>query len=279
MVSVRAFGRVGACVVGWWPRVVRRAAPVVAVSSVVLMAPSAPPAPVAPHVAPAVKVSDPYASRARGFDLSFPNCRARPRHGRRFAVVGVDNGRPFTVNPCAGREWRRSTRATRTRPSLYFNTAYDATYERWISPGCAIAVDGAHVFGRRRGRTLDIARSAWEIGCSEVAYAASVGLGVPRMWWADVETGNSWSPHPGTNRMTLDGIAYGMRVASGRRPAGIYSAPFMWAALTGSQRWRPTPAVSAMWVAGGSCRTRIARTPAWLSQGGLVFGIDADVAC
>ncbi len=227
----------------------------------------------------AVPVRDPYASRAVGFDLSFPNCSARLHHGRRFAVVGANNGRPFTINPCAEEEWSRSVQATGTRPSLYFNTAYDGNYWHHITPGCAVAVRSVHVFGTRTGRGLVLARSAWEIGCSEFEFARSTPPGTPAMWWADVETGNSWSPHPGLNRMTLDGIAWAMRFGKGHEVAGIYSASFMWAALTGSRGWTTTPHVAAMWVAGGSCATSIARTPAWLSQGGLVFGIDADVAC
>ena len=223
------------------------------------------------------RLVDPYSSRAAGFDLSFPNCSARPRHGRAFAVVGVGGGRPFTRNPCAAVEWRRSVRATGTRPSLYFNTA-DVTGRR-ASPHCQRAVGSAGVFGARRGHSLRSTRYAWEVGCSEGEYALSKDPGPPEMWWADVETANTWSPHPVTNRMILDGISYAMRTAGRGRPGGIYTASKMWASITGSRRWTPTPAVSAMWIAGGSCSTSLARTPTWLAQGGLVYGIDADSAC
>lgn len=230
------------------------------------------------HVDAAVR-ANPYASRAPGFDLSFPNCSASLHHGRRFAVVGVGNGRPFTANPCAGAEWRDSMRVTGMRPSLYFNTGYMAGYGEHVGAACARDVATARVFGGRRGHALQLAERAWEIGCSETRYALEVRPGSPLMWWADVETGNSWSPHVTVNRFTLDGIAFGLQATDGHRGGGIYSTRNMWRALAGSTSWSTTPSVAAMWVAGGSCATRIGGSPTWLMQGGLADGLDADLAC
>lgn len=235
--------------------------------------------PVALHSGQLAARSDPYHAGTHGFDVSFPNCTARLGHGRVFSVVGVSGGRPFTTNPCAAPEWRASVAATRLRPALYFNTSYAAGYSRAIAPWCATTASGAGVFGGFRGRGLVIAREAWEIGCTEVRAAFATAPGTPRMWWADVETANEWSPNPRINRMTLDGISAAMRAAAGAIPTGIYSAPRMWASLTGSEAWSPRPRPDGMWIAGGSCGTVLARTRAWLSQGGLVYGVDADAAC
>lgn len=228
--------------------------------------------------APVGRMADPYVARAAGFDVSFPNCSAPLHRGRRFAVVGASNGRPFTVNPCARVEWRRAVRATRNKPSLYFNTAYAGDYANQVHPTCRRAAGAARVFGARRGRSLELAMRAWEIGCSEFSFAFATRPGDPAMWWADVETGNEWSPNPTFNRFTLDGISHAMR-SRVRRGSGIYSTVNMWREITGSRTWAPTPGVAAMWVAGGSCSTSLADAPTWLAQGGLVFGVDADVAC
>lgn len=220
--------------------------------------------------------SDPYTSGSSGFDISYPDCSATLPSGDAFAIVGVGGGRPFTSNSCAGSEWLKARTATGSTPSLYFNTGYSGAYGRYVDSTCTSEVGSAGVFAGLVGHSLRQAEQAWEIGCSEAEYAFVQEPGQPLLWWADVETGNSWSANPQLNRFALDGISYQVQALGG---GGIYSSPAMWAAITGDSSWAPTPAVAGDWVTGASCSASFGGAPDWLSQGSAVNGVDADTAC
>jgi hypothetical protein len=224
-------------------------------------------------------VTDPYTVGTTGFDISYPNCSSALPVGDSFAVVGVGGGRPFTANSCVGSEWTEAQTATGTAPSLYLNTGYAGAYSRNIDAPCTTAVSSALASGVFSGlgkHALSQAEQAWEIGCSEVDYANTVKPNVPAMWWADVETGNSWSTNASLNDYTIDGISYQMGVLGG---GGIYSTSTMLASITGSPTWEPTPAATAHWVSAGSCTTTFGTASTWLSQSPTISGADSDTAC
>lgn len=52
------------------------------------------------------------------------------------------------------------------------------------------------------------------------------------MWWADIETGNSWSKNPAFNQATILGMA--TEIEATGVPFGIYSTPSMWTSITGT---------------------------------------------
>jgi hypothetical protein len=219
-----------------------------------------------------------YPSGSNGYDVSYPNCSTPiPSSGFTFAIVGVGGGRPFTGNSCAGAEFSAASSPTAGDTALYFNTGYAGAYARDITSTCQTAVGSAKVFVGLKGHTLTQAQQAWEIGCSEANYALVNEPGTPVMWWADVETGNSWSTNATLNRYTIDGISSQMQAEGG---GGIYSSPGMWTKITGSTTWEPTPPVLGTWITGGAtCTTGFGNVTTWVVQGGSVNGYDQDTGC
>jgi hypothetical protein len=210
---------------------------------------------IAVNTLPAAAATDPYATGSTGYDVSYPNCSATATGA--FGIVGVNHGRPFTVNGCLGAEYSAAPQSP--TPSLYINTGYSGAYRRNITPACTT------------GASL-----AWEIGCSEADYSLRQAGGlVASMWWLDVETGNSWSTNNlGLNRDAIQGAVD--RLNKTGLPVGVYSTASMWKAITGGS-FTPT-GLAADWVAAGSCSTPFTSSPVWLTQS-TSGGLDHDTAC
>jgi hypothetical protein len=63
-----------------------------------------------------------YQAGSRGYDISFPQCGSKlPRDGA-FAVVGVNNGLPWSANPCVKAQFQWAS-TLQTPASFYTNTA------------------------------------------------------------------------------------------------------------------------------------------------------------
>ncbi|MGC8499250.1 MAG: hypothetical protein ACP5OV_07145 [Acidimicrobiales bacterium] len=217
-----------------------------------------------------------------GYDVSYPNCTDTVPSGSSFGIVGMTGGRPFSTNGCAASEWG----AAPTGPSAYFNTGYAGAYAKSITSTCSTEAPVAGVYGTLTKHALSQAENAWAIGCSEVDWARSVlsafTTTAPAMWWADIETGNSWSLTTSLNQFTIDGISYEMQQGTSSL-GGVYSTRASWAKITGSASWTPIPAPSANWVAGvTSCPSSSpfdAGSPTWLAQTSQTGGVDVDTAC
>ena len=251
--------------------------------------------------------STPYTSGAYGYDVSWPNCSTTapsgsttnnlipPASSPSFAIVGITDGRPFTTSSCAGTEY--SAASSLGTPSLYFNTGYAGAYAHNIVSACTSAVGTAAGSSTTdpfpsglKGHQLTQAEQAWEIGCSEAQYGVTHdpgGTNGAAFWWADVETGNSWSTNVSLNQYTIDGMSYAMNFSLTTGSAssvggGVYSNPGSWNKLTGSNTWAPTPAVPT-WVAGGTCNASgfagitptLVQNFQWTTNG----PVDGDTAC
>jgi hypothetical protein len=224
-----------------------------------------------PSVPAAAVAGDPFPPGLRGFDVSFPNCRARlPAHG--FVVVGVNGGRPFTANPCLAREAARARAASRPL-AVYLNAAYARRLLGRTRPSCG-----------RLGSRQDLPlaeRRAYALGCSEAASAHSLLRAAirPSLYWLDVEPSNAWSANRALNVATIRGMLDYLR---GLRPAplvGLYSAASWWRAITGGWRTIGLPEwVPAALTPPPACEHGFAGGPVWLRQGGSA-GLDVDVAC
>ena len=187
--------------------------------------------------------TDPYSATPYGYDVSYPQCpgtsvpAAPPNTTYTFAIVGVGGGRPFTSNNCAGTEVAAATSDLNiTNVALYFNTGYAGAYRRNINSTCANDAigDPYSVFYGIKGHALSVDQTAWEIGCSEALYAqTNPPIKAPTMWWADVETGNSWSTNISLNDFTIDGLSYAMQ-ASGVL-GGFYSYTTAWNKIAGAK--------------------------------------------
>ena len=85
----------------------------------------------------------PYARGAVGFDISFPDCERAVLPSGSFGIVGLNGGRPFTTNPCLGREygWAASGRlATRRLPEHRVRAATAAPRHAGLPGGRRAAV-------------------------------------------------------------------------------------------------------------------------------------------
>jgi len=184
---------------------------------------------------------------ALGFDVSYPQCPWQVLPPGSFGIVGLTNGRPFTLNPCVQRLYAWAARTG--TPSLYLNVAFHPSYEKHVTSWCRDATPG----DLSRART----RLAWAVGCSEAAYAMAKAPGPARWWWLDVETANSWGGRQ-VNRTAITAAAAFLRRFAAA-PVGVYSTERSWSLVTGFGGWNP-PGVTANWV--GVARGRTARTAA-----------------
>ena len=185
----------------------------------------------------------------------------------------------------SGHEWAlASTSGTPQIPSLYFNTGYAGAYAKNITAGCQAAAGNAPIPPGTPAHTASTEQQAWEIGCSETAYAVSHAPGTPAMWWADVETGNSWSTSTTYNGFAVDGIAYELSMTG--ITGGVYSTPAMWDKIVGAG-FVSTPAITADWQPTATCPASGLSllagggyAPVWviqtgtLSWNGVSFGAD-----
>jgi len=207
-----------------------------------------------------------------GYDSSYPQCAATAAPSG-FAIIGVGHGRPFTTNSCAGAEWAQAGSAG----SLYFNTGYAMAYQKDVTANCQTA--SASVGTGATGHESSLLQTAWAIGCSEVDWAVASAPGVPVAWWADIETGNSWSTDKTVNQYTVDGLSYEMQQpASG--VAGVYSSPSSWDKIVGSG-FAAYPPFAGDWGPTLSCASPSGfdRSPVWIVQSGTSSGVDLDTGC
>lgn len=223
-----------------------------------------------------------------GYDASYPQGSSTPPLNMSFAIIGVTHGRPFTTNQYAGTQWNDAPSGSR---SLYFNTGYALAYAKSDTPNCKSDSLNFQPIGGASGHTLSALQAAWAIGCSEADWAMSVAPSAPAMWWADVETGNSWSTNTALNQATITGMASEFNTATPAIPFGIYSTPSMWTSITGSGFVVST--VAGDWQAGltscpsstlGFTLTNSGLAPLLVVQTGTTTGAsgttyDTDVAC
>ena len=235
------------------------------------------PVPTRPGPHPAVApgwVGPVYPPRLHGYDVSYPQCPGRvPPAGATFSIIGANNGKAFSANPCLRTEWltARGVRA------VYFNSGYDPDNAGKVNPDCA---------GRSQYQAGGPDRQlAYAIGCAEAVFAVATlaGGGASRtvMIWLDVEQSNTWDPaNQDLNRMALQAeidelAAYGHMV-------GIYSTSFQWQAILGD--WSPAGVV-ADWVAGQPPQTvcgtpGFSGHPVWIAQELDTWaGLDSDWTC
>jgi hypothetical protein len=214
-----------------------------------------------------------------GNDISWPQCGRGLPAGAAFGIVGVNDGKPYTVNPCLAAEYRWAA-GTGLPPGLYMNTA---------NPGPATtALDwyGQHAPNAACSPADQIA-CAYNYGYNAAADAfatasSAAAVGPGHTWWLDVETGNSWSPTDlGANLADVAGsIDY---LVSRHVLVGVYSTRYQWTKITGGASLPTLP----NWAAGarnpdeaaGFCSTRsFTGGPVLLAQ--FVEGaFDRDYAC
>jgi hypothetical protein len=190
---------------------------------------------VAPVSAARAKAS---ASTASGYDISYPQCNGAYPTNTIFAVVGVNNGKASTFNPCFASElaWANAANGTASQPKaqIYVNTGNPgdvlAQYNVTTWPTSSIAADP---YGTCSGTYTNNSACAWEYGYERAqADLSQIGSATYRIW-LDVETGNSWSNNLAENQADLEGMIYSFNTA-GVPQVGIYSNSYQLGQITGT---------------------------------------------
>jgi hypothetical protein len=172
-----------------------------------------------------------------GYDVSFPQCgQPLPPPGG-FAIVGVNWGLSYAVNPCLGAlfDWALGSHDGDGPPvSLYINTGNPGpvrsthwpTGQTWPLP-----CDGGYNAPCSFDYGWNAAGDAFDSAAGVIG--ADVASTVP--WWIDVETANSWDgADPATNRAAIRGFLDHLAVLAPGQPIGIYSAERAWRIITGA---------------------------------------------
>jgi hypothetical protein len=206
---------------------------------------------------------------AVGYDISWPQCAGPLPAPSALAIVGVNNGTAFTVNPCFAGEadWAG------LNLSVYINlNAPDPTkpYEFASGPAGPCPPGAA-------------ACDSYNYGYNAVLYDLSImflsRLGATHVW-LDVETENIWSAYPLLNDQVIAGAITALHNAG--IAAGIYSTGLQYSEIAGS--FNPS---TPEWLATGApltdpssgCQTHsFTGGPVTLVQGSFA-GFDGDVAC
>lgn len=228
-----------------------------------------------------------------GIDVSWPQCGTHlPKPGA-FAVIGVNGGRPTTANPCLASQlaWAAGTAsgAAGTPVPVYVNTANPGPGgSGWWPTSNAY---GGHIVTNPYGMCDGASTAACSYMYGYAMAFDDVNLrGVPdpvhRLWWLDVETGNSWSPDTRANRADLEGMtAYLQSIGA---EVGIYSTAYQFGEIAGSID--PGSNLNALddWIPGAastaSARANCASDP--LTPGGTISqtqftagDLDYNVSC
>jgi hypothetical protein len=239
--------------------------------------PTATPLPTATPAPTATPRAGHYEPGSIGFDISFPQCPSNFPANAAFGIIGVNNGRAYTQNPClsAQFQWARGLDA---RPAFYINTSNSGPINpNWGQPGPKAC---------RHPEANDDRGCAYNFGWNGAAQAFITARGVTSgaanyVWWLDVETVNSWNGTTDANSAAIQGFFDSLK-ARGISIVGIYSTRHQWEQITGGYRLSGVP----NWVAGASspndafafCSAGFSGGPVWLVQ--FQFsGFYGDYAC
>ena len=222
----------------------------------------------------------------RGYDISYPQCGGAYPTNVAFAIVGVNGGLVFSVNPCLADQLRWGGDAA---AEVYINTGNPGPEQSSFWPigqtsprACSAAnpdtADCAYDYGwnaaQHSYQTLEAAYAARGITSDPSATA----------WWLDVETSNSWRDNTALNVAALQGeVAY--LKSRNVVKVGFYSTTAQWGEITGgTQIFSPMPS----WGAGAPnesvAKRHCVSTPGFtggrLAMVQYIYqGFDANVRC
>jgi hypothetical protein len=180
-----------------------------------------------------------------GFDVSYPQCGQRLPGGGGFAIVGVNDGLPWSANPCLGSQWKWASQKP-SPPAFYLNTANPGPVSKhWNQGGPKSCVNPSSYSDK--GCAYDYGWSAAAQSLSTAGAATSGSTSTSRAWWLDVETMNSWDGSTAANAADLQG-AYDYLKSRGVAQVGVYSTGYQWGVITGGYTLTGAPD----WVAGAS---------------------------
>jgi hypothetical protein len=175
-----------------------------------------------------------------GNDISWPQCGGELPAPPAFAIVGVNGGRPDTVNPCLAEQlaWAdRTPAATGGTPAdVYVNTAATGPVETpwWPAANTYLGNAISNPYGMCDGSASPACAyvHGYAMAFNDVVILKDAGgYTVGRMWWLDVETGNSWLSDKTANAAELEGMTDYL-VGAGAE-VGIYSTGYQFGGIAG----------------------------------------------
>ena len=197
-----------------------------------------------------------YPPHSGGWDISWPQCDAAypPITHSTFGIVGINDGRPLTENPCFGSElwWAMTNQAF---SGIYLNVAYGTSLAGPYTCDPGDHTCQAYNYGWLSAQYAYVTALVDSGGLSESA---------PN-WWLDVEVDNNWSDNKVLNADVIQGALDYFEQAQGIQ-AGVYSVSFMWRDIAG----KFSPDGVPNWVAGGNDRNDFATCGRPIWPGGQV---------
>ena len=175
-----------------------------------------------------------------GLDVSWPQCgKPLPAAPAAFAVVGVDNGKAYTTNPCFKRqyEWAGSTG---TLPAIYMTlrSPQGPTAVRGLTgPAGSCMPNDDRCVSRNYG--YNAAEAALAHAQQQVAPPDGT------MWWLDIETMSHWSTDQAANAAVIQGAIDFLQHRG--ILFGVYSTRSQWNTITGGYTLPPGLPI---WIAG-----------------------------
>jgi hypothetical protein len=152
-----------------------------------------------------------------------------------FAVIGLNNGRPFTTNDCFSIQyaWARQAEA---HPDVYINLDFPR-------PGNENAESGPYGTCPPEDDWCRGYNYGYALANDSIARARALGVS-PRRYWFDVEMANHWSDVSRDNAQVVRGALDRFRALG--VPIGIYGTRYQWGLITDGFAAPGTP----LWVAG-----------------------------
>jgi hypothetical protein len=167
-----------------------------------------------------------------GHDVSHPQCGGDLPDGSTFGIVGLNQGRPYSTNPCLAAQYRWAA-GRPAKAAIYVNTSNPAPKSNYYWPRSG---SREPALCRDSSSTKD-AGCAYNYGWHAAANAMATGKKLGRAvlghtWWLDVETTNTWNGDGVSNTATLQGM-YDYLRSHGVARVGLYSTGFQWKRITG----------------------------------------------
>jgi hypothetical protein len=206
-------------------------------------------------------------AQSPGHDISHPECDGGFPAKSAFGIVGINRGRPFSVNPCLTTQYQWAV----GRPggaALYINTSNPAPsspnyWPRSGSKDPALCRDSAS--------TTDPG-CAYNYGWHAAANAFNTGksLGpavLKHTWWLDVETTNTWNGDGTANTAVLQGM-YDYLRSHGVAKVGLYSTGYQWQKITGGYTAGSADRYRAAWSPHVTPDFPLHNAPLWIATTG-----------
>ena len=200
----------------------------------------------------------PYDHGAKGFDISYPQCHKPYPRQSAVAVVGVNDGRAFTTNPCFASEARWA--GPNLSAYINVNSPQGSDSDQWDQGpdgSCATSDPGCESYN-----------FGFNTAQRSISFVRSVGYD-PHTWWLDVETSNYWTTDTSANDEVIAGALAAISQAGDA--AAIYGTDYQWGVIAGNY----VPNVPAWYATGVSTyypqdwctQSSFAGGPVYLVQG------------